>query len=473
METLNEHKTLAQLSNSPFHANLLDSSLKPNLEADLSALGELANSEKVLLINPPIYDTRLPWSHWVQPTSLLKLGTYLKRQGIQTRLLDIIHLGYTKRIKRRRLNILNVDGLSVSKWRYGLPEPNFRRHLEGLRKEGWTPDSVTIRCFTTFWWEGAREAVEMVKEVFPDTTVFLTGAYVALAEGHAQTHSGASHFIAYLPQEVVNCPSDYALYEERVPLFGYVSADVGGQTPEKLVNQITEMAKNGIKKIAFTEHDILQRYPELFRGTLELLSGSKVRPHLYALGNVGTRDFLEHPDLAKLMKRANYKQISFADDRHSTESPEELISAYAEAAELCFGAGFSDRTGAINAGISIGKPGEDLEDRARLAAHFAHHTGSIIFWPYQPLPSEGLELSLELQNGKLFPYRRENGYSYRDYLNVLGIGTLFNARYRGKSFDFLGRGLMSQIFLNSVNNQGWDPDPSVKGSTSLPARGRT
>ena len=97
--------------------------------------------------------------------------------------------------------------------------------------------------------------------------------------------------------------------------------------------------------------------------------------------------------------------------------------------------------------------------------------GSLIFWPYQPLPDECPSTPLEAQNGKLFPFRTRNGYTYRDYLNVLGVATVFNAKYRSHTFDFLGESFVSQLFRESVVRRGWDPDPDVKGSIKLPLRG--
>jgi hypothetical protein len=37
---------------------------------------------RVLLFNPPVYDTRFPWSRWQQPVTLLQLATLLRHLNV-------------------------------------------------------------------------------------------------------------------------------------------------------------------------------------------------------------------------------------------------------------------------------------------------------------------------------------------------------------------------------------------------------
>lgn len=39
--------------------------------------------ERVLLVHSPVYDTRLNWGEWQQPTTLLRLATYWQAKGVQ------------------------------------------------------------------------------------------------------------------------------------------------------------------------------------------------------------------------------------------------------------------------------------------------------------------------------------------------------------------------------------------------------
>ncbi len=94
----------------------------------------------------------------------------------------------------------------------------------------------------------------------------------------------------------------------------------------------------------------------------------------------------------------------------------------------------------------------------------AHAIGSLVIWPYQPVPVECGDLPLEDQNGKLFPFRRDNGATYRDYLDLLGLAAVLNAKHRQRSFDFLGHGLVPSLFRQSLKDRAWEPTDEVKGS---------
>ncbi len=77
-------------------------------------------------------------------------------------------------------------------------------------------------------------------------------------------------------------------------------------------------------------------------------------------------------------------------------------------------------------------------------------------------------MPLELQNGKLYPFRNANGVSYREYLNLHGLAAVLNSKYREHTFDFLGDGLISNLLRDSIARGAWDPPEHLKGSLQLP-----
>jgi len=77
-------------------------------------------------------------------------------------------------------------------------------------------------------------------------------------------------------------------------------------------------------------------------------------------------------------------------------------------------------------------------------------------------------MELESQNGKLFPLRNLSGIRYSEYMDLLGLAVVLNAKYRERTFDFLGDGLVGRLFRDSVARRGWDPPQEVKGSVNLP-----
>src|ERR1700682_2538577 len=51
----------------------------------------VGQSDRILLINPPVEETRYSWIRWNQPTDLLKIGAFLKAKiHCEVELLDLM-----------------------------------------------------------------------------------------------------------------------------------------------------------------------------------------------------------------------------------------------------------------------------------------------------------------------------------------------------------------------------------------------
>jgi hypothetical protein len=369
------------------------------------------------------------------------------------------------------VRIIDLDGTPVNKWRYGVSRWALDSQLRLLQRSGWRPDRIFIECFTTFWWEGAAEAVATAKRRFPDSTVSLLGAYAALAAEHAKEHSLADEVISQPPRWLSALPTDLSVYPE-IPSFAFVATGDGTRTTEEIVEEIVvKAARRQVRHFAFEDHAIARRFGSLYRSVLERLVERKLRICWYALGNIAPGDLVEQPDLADLMRRAGYIQIWFSDDRDTppgSHAFEQLSDSYAAAAEFCHAAGFPQRAEALNGTLCVGRGMEDIAERARLAAAVASRIGSITLWPYQPSPQECSGVALEDQNGKLFPLRTQSGLTYEEYLRLFAVVGVLSSKYRTRTFDFLGDGLIPRLLRDSLRREAWDPDPSVKGGLQLP-----
>jgi hypothetical protein len=402
---------------------------------------------------------------------LFRLARYSIGIGANTNFIDVLSDDRNAYRRRERVDVLDLDRIAVSKWRFGESAYSFVRKLSKLRSGRWMPDRVYVLCGTTFWWEGAAEAIAAIKRVFPSTRVVLVGAYPDLAPHHAADHSKADIVARHLDSKL-----EPAVCLDRCanpPSFVYISLGGGARTAQDVLDEVTDKAERlKVRHFAFAEHAVASRFPALYREVLEKLIDRRLAICFYALGNIAPADLADAPDLAGLMRQAGFKQIYFADDRDEPDDPvsmERLVEAYRGAAVACHLAGFPPRTDALTATVCLGRAGEDLAGRARLATLAAHHLGAVIFVPYQPAPAECPDLPLEAQNGKLFPLRHRNGHTYREYLDVMGLGVVLNAKHRERTFDFLGDGLVARLFRDSLDRRAWDPDPAVKGSLRLPA----
>src|ERR1700693_5455777 len=76
-------------------------------------------ARRVMLFNPPVYDTRFPWSRWQQPVTLLQLATLLRRNACDVRLIDALNRKPNEKLTRRRMSVLTRGDVPINYWRFG------------------------------------------------------------------------------------------------------------------------------------------------------------------------------------------------------------------------------------------------------------------------------------------------------------------------------------------------------------------
>lgn len=431
---------------------------------------------QILLFNPPVYDTRFPWSRWQQPLTLLRLGSLLKRNGCEVQLIDALQTAPDAPLRRRRERIIPRGDVPLNYWRFGALKSQLAAHLRSLQREQWTPDTVYIEGGATFWWEGVKEAAALVRERFPNATIILCGTYPQHAADHAAMHVDADVVVANPIAALAEQWLDLSLYQTR-PAFSHIIISAPYRTTEDILDEIADKAAfapnaGRVTQFAFADHDVASQHPDLFRSVLEGLLDRKIKASFFALGTIHPRSLADDHELVSLMKRAGYKQIVFADDRDeplTDEGRADWVEVCRRAVENCRAAGYRARTEAVMATLSVGRPNERIEDVAAHTTRLAHVAGSLIPIPYQPFPDElPDEEALELHNGKIFPLAERNGVIYREYQDVLGLAALFNAKYRSRTFDFAGDSLISRLVQESLTSGRWDPHTVPGGLPEKP-----
>src|SRR6266567_4922398 len=177
---------------------------------------------RVLLFNPPVYDTRFPWSHWQQPVTLLQLATLFRSNECDLRLVDALCCKPNEKLTRRRMSVFTRGDVSINYWRFGHLSSELSSRLNALKKEDWQPDEVYLEGFTTFWWKGVAESISLIRENFPETRIILCGAYPSLATEHAAIHSGADIIAVGALEGLTGLSLDLSLYPTH-PRFTYIS----------------------------------------------------------------------------------------------------------------------------------------------------------------------------------------------------------------------------------------------------------
>lgn len=85
--------------------------------------------------------------------------------------------------------------------RYGLPRDMVREALAAIETP---PDAVLVTTIMTYWYPGAVDIIEIVKELWPETPIMLGGSYATLCSDHAAQHG------ALLMQGAMETPANWA-----------------------------------------------------------------------------------------------------------------------------------------------------------------------------------------------------------------------------------------------------------------------
>ncbi|MBU1863682.1 MAG: cobalamin-dependent protein [Candidatus Omnitrophica bacterium] len=158
----------------------------------------------ILLINPWIYDFAA-FDLWVKPLGLLYIGSFLEPFGYKVSLIDCIDRFHpaiqnatkTKKYATGKFYAEEIEKPLVIKdiprkfKRHGIPLKVFERELE--KKS--SPDLVIVTSMMSYWYPGVFEAINQVKQIFPNVPIVLGGIYATVCTAHAKKYSGADHVI--------------------------------------------------------------------------------------------------------------------------------------------------------------------------------------------------------------------------------------------------------------------------------------
>jgi radical SAM superfamily enzyme YgiQ (UPF0313 family) len=203
-----------------------------------------SDTKSILLFNPWIYDFAA-YDFWAKPLGLLYVGAVLRQLGYHIELLDCLdrfhphlldftnhHLHFKNDFSGKfyREVIDKPECLSFVPRRfarYGMPPGLVRKILSTMTP----PDVILVTSHMTYWYPAVRDAVDVLRECFPQSTIILGGIYATLCPQHAKDHIKADFIIsgegevqtAHLVADVLGGPgADFSyndLDELPVPAF--------------------------------------------------------------------------------------------------------------------------------------------------------------------------------------------------------------------------------------------------------------
>ncbi len=171
---------------------------------------------RALLINPPVYDAQY-WARWSQPAGLLRIAALLKEKGYQVDLIDSMETNARGMVPK---SLHREDGKPVvvargdvprKVYHFGTPWDRVAQQMNALSET--PPDEIWITSIMTYWWESTRDAVKLVRKIFPKARILVGGIYPTLAPEHAQAHLDADVVFRGELHEASELWTDLTLYK--------------------------------------------------------------------------------------------------------------------------------------------------------------------------------------------------------------------------------------------------------------------
>ena len=419
------------------------------------------SKDRILLINPPVIETRYEWVRWNQPLDLLKLSNFLKKEfGCQVKLFDFMFPVNSKvsRTLNRSEPELEINGHTYPLWRWGKNYEGFSRWLDNLLPR-WHPTEIWITSLTSYWWKGISNTTAWMKNKLPDARVVLYGQYPTLETSHALRYSFADVIITK-KIDLTNNFADLGLYEEYKPAFCALDVHAGNWSQE-----ITEKLKMGISDFVFFNDDILHEAPDYLLPQLKVLQKQISRIastrllRFHALCGLYPALFTER--IAKEMKEASFVELHF---EYQTDGEELNLDAYQQAKRSYEQAGFKLKPEHFTGFVNIGLSNDDLERIIRHTMNLLEIFGSVILKPYTPTPGsdtyerykQALETErIERLSPHFFPFSKVNGITHAEYDELYTLVASLNHKVRNKAFDHFPGTLGYEMIKTSLEREVW------------------
>lgn len=318
-----------------------------------------------LVVNPWIYDSAA-YDFWLKPLGLLYNAEILKLLGHNVVFLDLLNrydkdlvkfkIPKSKKYGTGKFYTEIVDKPSILKKvprafkRYGIPLKIVRNKLEAIKREH-KIDAILTGITLTYWYYGGLKTIELLREYFPTVPIFLGGIYSSIYPKHAQetfSKYGVDVFsgTGVKPLEQVlqklglstDTLDNFNWFEEINLSYDFYDSDLSyvvlissigctfncsycitpnmwkfqSRTIPAILNNISYILKKrpNIQDIVFFDDAFLLR-KDIY-DLLKELSKFKVRYHLPN----GIHARRVTPEIASLLKKANFKTIKLGYESH-------------------------------------------------------------------------------------------------------------------------------------------------------------
>jgi len=421
--------------------------------------------DRVLLLNPPVEETRYSWLRWNQPLDLLKIASRLRSHvecGVE--LLDCMKPDYNGKVAEdwlpRDRRYYTVKGERYPMRRFGTSYGEIAKHLTALRHEGVKrqPTQVWITSLSSYWYESVAEVCRIIRQTLPDVTIVLLGQYARLMPKHA-AEACAADFVASKTLDLRNEPGAFDLYGDKPPPFVALQLN-----PKLAVAEVRVAVERGVLQFAFFEEDICR---DDGGPLLEIFAKTKgLHKHLRYHFICGLHPAKVTPAIAEVIAD---KQVAAAHFEEAEAGAKLDLQAYKKARAYLREAGMDDANNRLCGFVWLGRPGDQLEQIILRSFEVLNHLEGLILKPYAPTPASPEHRENEAYLAAIphrewsphfFPFAELNGITRGEYHDLYRMAAFLNEKIRDGAFDFLKGTLGAQMLRESLRREVWKLGPS-------------
>lgn len=405
-----------------------------------SFAGIMSKAPFILLVNPWIRDFAA-FDLWAKPMGLLMLGSLLRQGGCGVAFVDCLsrHDPATENApdvlpgrerphgtgKYHRMRVPKPEvfsGFPRTYYRYGIHPDSLRSQLTALP----VPDLIWVTSAMTYWYEGVKETIAVLREVFPAVPVWLGGIYAALCPAHARKAIGADEIVTCpqgdLPDRVraatgftlsnrvawrhfrtspppaldlLSRPAYAPLLTSRGCPFrcpycasGVLYPDWERRDASAIHGEIVAWHRRyGVLDFAFYDDALLLHAQSSLKPALEQLAGEGLALRFHTPNALHIRALT--PDWCRLLHAAGFKTIrlgleTLAEDEHRRWGGKVLTGMFETAMKNLFDAGFTPEQ--IGVYLLCGVPGQSRHEVARAIRAVARTGARPRLAEYSPVP---------------------------------------------------------------------------------------
>ena len=420
-----------------------------------------SHGDRILLVNPPVVETRYQWIRWNQPLDLLKLSTYLKLHfDCEVKLYDFM-LPVNNKVPRsanKPDSEIIANGHTYNLWRYGTSDSDFAKWLDKVTIN-WRPTQIWLSSLTSYWWKGITSTIARLKNRYSDVPIVLYGRYPQLENAHSLAHSFAD-FLITDEIDLSEYSADFEVYGSQRPNF--CALDI--RTP-MWVEEVAEQFAAGISNFVFFNDPLIgncDSFVEQFAAFLRLKLKAKttVRPKFYALCGLYPSAFTTK--VAKSMRDAGFAELHF---EYETQGEDLKLEAYKQARDSFKETNYDLQPDQISGFVNIGLPDDEIERIIKHTLNLFEIFGSVILKPWTPTPGsqiynryrEQLDTNrIEFLSPHLFPFSPINGISPKEYEELYLLVAALNQKVRSRAFDSYPGTLAYEMIRQSLVREVWN-----------------